>query len=31
MTRLFGTDGVRGVYGVELTDDLAGALGAATA
>mgnify|MGYP006272101819 CR=1 FL=1 len=31
MTRLFGTDGVRGVYGADLTDDLAGALGAATA
>ena len=31
MTRLFGTDGVRGVFGRDLTLDLAGALGAATA
>lgn len=29
MERLFGTDGVRGVYGRELTDDLAFALGRA--
>lgn len=31
MARLFGTDGVRGVYGRDLTDELAGALGAAAA
>src|SRR5438445_11345533 len=29
MARLFGTDGVRGVAGVELTEDLAAALGRA--
>src|SRR5205809_7005975 len=29
MARLFGTDGVRGVAGTELTDDLARALGRA--
>ncbi|MFM8943950.1 MAG: phosphoglucosamine mutase [Actinomycetota bacterium] len=31
MGRLFGTDGVRGVYGRDLTDELAGARGAAAA
>ena len=31
MRKLFGTDGVRGVAGVDLTDDLARDLGAAAA